>query len=296
MDLNRDGHTDILSGSYSRQTQDMAGLFQVLYGTNDGGFKKATQLIGTDGEPLIVPAEQQNMTDKICTRPFAVDLDADGHLDIITGNFGGTFFMFKGTGDGAFSPECTKLMAGDEDLKVMYHSDPFFVDWDNDGDLDILSGTGQGGVFLATNTGSKTEPSFDQFKELIPMHKAEPMTQNADGEWEMPDITLGDEHLTGAQGSTRVWVADVNDDGRLDLLVGDSLELRMPQPGVSDEDAIKAYTNCQKKQMDMSQNFPQDGNEDDFEKWQKDYQKLTDDRNKIVKVENTGFVWVYIQK
>ena len=30
MELNGDGHLDILSGSYSRQSEDMAGLFQVL--------------------------------------------------------------------------------------------------------------------------------------------------------------------------------------------------------------------------------------------------------------------------
>ena len=32
MDLDGDGHIDILSGSYSRMERSMAGLFQVLYG------------------------------------------------------------------------------------------------------------------------------------------------------------------------------------------------------------------------------------------------------------------------
>ncbi|NJN14803.1 MAG: hypothetical protein HC813_04155 [Planctomycetes bacterium] len=36
MDLNGDGNIDILSGSYSRQDRDMAGLFQVLWGREDG--------------------------------------------------------------------------------------------------------------------------------------------------------------------------------------------------------------------------------------------------------------------
>ena len=36
MDLDGDGHLDILSGSYSRMDTDMAGLFQVLYGNPDG--------------------------------------------------------------------------------------------------------------------------------------------------------------------------------------------------------------------------------------------------------------------
>ena len=48
MDLNGDGNIDILSGSYSRHDRDMAGLFQVLWGTGDGGFKKPAVLAGTD--------------------------------------------------------------------------------------------------------------------------------------------------------------------------------------------------------------------------------------------------------
>ena len=59
MDINGDGHPDILSGSYSRMEQAMAGLFQVLYGNADGTFKKAEVLKGTDGEPLIIPIKGQ---------------------------------------------------------------------------------------------------------------------------------------------------------------------------------------------------------------------------------------------
>ena len=55
MDIDGDGHLDILSGSYSRMDKDMAGLFQVLYGKADGTFRKAEVLKGTDGEPLIIP-------------------------------------------------------------------------------------------------------------------------------------------------------------------------------------------------------------------------------------------------
>ena len=55
MDLDADGRCDILSGSYSRMEQAMAGLFQVLHGKEDGTFRRAEVLKGTDGEPLIIP-------------------------------------------------------------------------------------------------------------------------------------------------------------------------------------------------------------------------------------------------
>jgi hypothetical protein len=81
VDIDGDGKLDILSGSYSRMERKMAGLFQVLYGNGDGTFRKAEVLKGTDGEPLIIPTKGENeITNTICTRPFAVDWDGDGIL------------------------------------------------------------------------------------------------------------------------------------------------------------------------------------------------------------------------
>ena len=72
MEIDGDGHLDILSGSYSRMQQEMAGLFQVLRGKADGTFRRAEVLKGTDGEPLIIPTKgPEEMTEKICTRPYA---------------------------------------------------------------------------------------------------------------------------------------------------------------------------------------------------------------------------------
>ncbi len=80
----------------------MAGLFQVLHGKADGTFRRAEVLKGTDGEPLIIPLNGRQMTENICTRPFAVDWDGDGRLDLVVGNFAGTFHLFKGQGKGKF--------------------------------------------------------------------------------------------------------------------------------------------------------------------------------------------------
>ena len=110
MDLNEDGHGDILSGSYSRMSQDMAGLFQVLYGKAGGGFAKTEALEGTDGKPLIIPIKDRSeQTLNICTRPTAVDWDDDGDLDLVVGNFKGTFYVFSGEGKGQFDPVPERL-------------------------------------------------------------------------------------------------------------------------------------------------------------------------------------------
>jgi hypothetical protein len=241
VDLNADGNLDILSGTYSRMDQDMAGTFQVLWGSADKTFSAAETLNGTDGEPLLLPgSREENLTDRICTRAFAADLNGDGVLDIVSGNFTGSFFVFLGTGAGQFAPESSMIKAGDEPLMVQGHSDPFLVDWDNDGDLDIVSGSSAGGVFLAINEGTKTDPAFAKATELLA-----PTGRNSD-----PN-RFGDSHLTGPQSATRVWVDDVNQDGKLDLLVGDSVSLMFTAEGVDEEEARAKLEEWNKKQQEL---------------------------------------------
>ena len=127
MDVNKDGINDILSGSYSRNGPTMAGLVQVLYGKKDGSFKKAEALNGTDKEPLIIPISgDDEQVKNICTRPTAVDWDHDGDLDLVVGNFEGTFFLFQGEGDGKFAPKPEQIMteSGSALQVAGAHSDP----------------------------------------------------------------------------------------------------------------------------------------------------------------------------
>ena len=145
----------------------MAGLFQVLWGQPDGAFKKAVTLTGGDGKPLIIPVEGGDWLENICTRPFAVDWNGDRQLDLVVGNFAGTFYLFKGQGRGKFPPKPEQIKSGDKPLKIEgHHSDPFVVDWDGDGDLDLLSGSSEGGVQWAENRagpGSRLDwNSFDR--------------------------------------------------------------------------------------------------------------------------------------
>src|SRR5262245_48355980 len=105
--------------------QEMAGLFQVFYGKADGTFRPAEVLKGTDGEPLIIPIKgREQQTENICTRPFAVDWDNDGHLDLVVGNFAGSFYWFKGLGKGQFQPKPEMILANGSPLKISgVHSD-----------------------------------------------------------------------------------------------------------------------------------------------------------------------------
>lgn len=288
MDLNGDGAIDILSGSYSRQSQEMAGLFQVLYGQKDGTFLKPKVLGGNDGEPLILPGGGDQVTDVICTRPFACDLDGDGVLDIVSGNFSGTFGFFRGEGNGKFAAKATWLTAGNDKMRVPAHSDPFLIDWDHDGDLDLLSGSSQGGAFLFVNNGSKTTPDFAASVTLL-----EPA-----GHAGMPGEgapKFGDAHLHGPQSGTRIWADDVDGDGKLDLLIGDQLTLQHVAEGVDEAEARKKLAAWNKKQTALFESMQ--GDDPDAQKnFSKNYQKLQDEKKAFVVDEITGFVWLMRQK
>jgi FG-GAP-like repeat len=291
VELNGDGNIDILSGSYSRQDQDMAGLFQVLWGQKGGTWKKPEVLNGSDGQPLILPRSGtgdgdgggDDVTDRICTRPTAVDLDGNGKLDIVSGNFSGTFAWFRGEGGGKFAPKAEWLQADGKRMQVDAHGDPFFVDHDGDGDLDLFSGSAQGGVFLFPNVGSKTAPKFGAKVTLLEAtgHHG-PSDEN---------VRFGDSHIVAPQSDTRVWLADVDGDKKLDLLVGDTARLMHLVDGVDEKTGREKYAAWQKKQQDFFKQ-PQPEGEDGQQKWQQTYEALEKELEKFAKQESTGFVWL----
>ena len=109
------------------------------------------------------------------------------------------------------------------------------VDWDGDGDLDLLSGSSEGGVQWAENPpgpGSRLDWSpFDPLIEHGPR-------------LEYGQI-LRDEELKGPLSCTRIWVDDFNSDGKLDLLVGDCA-LVSPAEGLTEAEFKKKFAEWNK--------------------------------------------------
>jgi len=266
----------------------MAGLFHFAPGLGDGRYGPIETLRGSDGDPLIL-AVPEGATDRdiarICTRQAVADLDGDGSLDLVSGNFAGTFVWFRGDGKGSFAPKSEPLPAEGE-LAVHFHSDPFLADWDADGDLDLLSGSEGGGVFLMRNVGSKTSPKFAERIALV---------APVDDPHAEPDV-FGDAHLRGPQGSTRIHVDDVDGDGKLDLLVGDCVVVNQLPDGISEADAMAKLVLWKAKQRDHMKNMPQSDDEAAQAAWRKGYEALDTEREQFCKQVRTGFVWLFRQQ
>lgn len=101
-----------------------------------------------------------------------------------------------------------KLEANGRRIKVKHgDSHPVLADWDGDGKPDLIVGTGAGGVMFYRNTGTREAPNFAAGEALI---------------IECPDSApaVGQTH-EGVGRRAKICVCDYDDDGRLDLLVGD---------------------------------------------------------------------------
>lgn len=265
----------------------MAGLFQVLWGEGGGKFKEAAVLNGTDKEPLIIPIKNKSdMVQNICTRPWAVDWNGDGKLDLVVGNFAGTFYVFSGEGKGKFAPKPEPLMTGDKPLKIEgHHGDPFAVDWDGDGDLDLLSGSSEGGVQWAENTAGRAKvPVLKEFTTLI-----KPGQKFDTGE------LVSEQDLTGPTQSTRIWVDDVNGDGKLDILVGDDVTLISMAKGVTQKEYDRKLEKWKKAYSEAS-NAANTGSSGQQEAARKRFSKVYEQRTEFMQEDPTGYVWLYRRK
>ena len=156
------------------------------------------------------PKDGKQLSSTGCaTHAHAADWDGDGHLDLLVGDIRGSVYLLRNAGV-AGKPlflEKERLRVGDADLRVEGDAGPFTVDWDGDGDLDLLCGSDNGSVVLFENTGGATAPRLAAAKVLIP---------------EGLRVYGKDAPVEPVRGSrSKVCATDWNGDGLLDLLVGD---------------------------------------------------------------------------
>lgn len=192
MDLDGDGRRDVLSGSWP-------GELYIFRGGAERTFGGPEKIKDSDGEELNVGK---------ASAVLAWDWEGDGDLDLLVGDIRGFIHLILNEG-GAKDPRFgapRKLKASGRDISVIGgDSAPVVADWDGDGKPDLLTGTGDGSVVFFRNIGSRKEPVLEQGRTLVPASKGK-----------------GSGSGREERGSrSKICVTDWNEDGRLDLLLGD---------------------------------------------------------------------------
>jgi len=127
--------------------------------------------------------------------PALVDLNGDSLLDLVAGLFDGTMRGFRNIGAPtapSFSEDNSLIPLEDFGTYIA----PSFGDFDDDGDRDLVVGNLRGEISFLENIGTKQQPNFVRI------------------------VTNADEFVVESFASP--MLADWNNDGRLDLLIGSS--------------------------------------------------------------------------
>lgn len=184
-DIDGDGDYDLFVGEGGWQSEAGAGG-NIHYYRNDGtpGAHSWT-LVTTHFLDLDVGG---------WATPALVDIDADGDLDLFVGDEAGSLTFIENTGAPG-SPLWAAPISSYANLSLGAYSAPAFLDMDGDGDLDLVSGRGDGALAYVRNDGSPSSPDWT----FITM--------------EYPGLNTGSHSLPAA--------ADLDGDGHADLLLGD---------------------------------------------------------------------------
>jgi hypothetical protein len=209
VDFDGDGFPDILSGSCS-------GAVFIFRGQGAGKFGPREQLKDQDGSALRVGT---------ASTVFAADWRGTGNLDLLVGTQDGFVYLIPNEGRGrhrAFGRPY-RLRANGQEIHVPSgYTHPVAADWDRDGRLDLIVGTGAGSVIWYRNVGTPGEPLLDGPRTLIAESAA------ADG--------LNAELGPGQWGTqAKICVTDWNGDGWPDLLVGDYARVYKLKPRTAAE-------------------------------------------------------------
>ena len=245
MDLNGDGYNDILSGSWPgsiyffkggpsntfaapeklmNKNGDLINVGSGIESQPDGRIliRGDAEFVTENGRTYVVfrgekiesTPDKQLATTGLATAVCAADWDDDGDLDLIVGNTQGNIFFVPNEG----TSDSFKFGTEQAIAKVSSRAGPCVVDWDSDGDLDILVGAEDGSVSFCENKGDRKLPKLAKAVEIVP--KAEGMS--------VSNPPKDAKRWT----RSKICVADWNGDGKLDLLVGDVSRQKpdLPEP------------------------------------------------------------------
>jgi hypothetical protein len=205
-DFDSDGDLDLLCGEF---------LDRFTYFENTGS---RTAPVYAEGRRLLTPDDAPIAMDLEMIVPIAFDWDRDGDLDLVVGDEDGRVALVENTGrlgaDHAprFLPPRYFSQQADL-LKCGALATPVGIDWDGDGDQDIVSGNTAGYIELFENTSGPgvTEPRWAAPVRLSVEGRPFRVLAGPNGSIQGP--------AEAKWGYTTLSVADWNGDGVSDVVL-----------------------------------------------------------------------------
>ena len=185
--------------------------------------------VGRANRPRFAETPQSFTVQKGCQGRFDIaDWNNDGLLDLVTGAFGGQLVWHPNRGSKvqpSFGPG--ESFHG---ITRAYNSHPRILDFNQDGQLDLLLGTNWGSVLLFLNQGTKNTPLLNQGKPLL---------------WAANGKGLNIRSLNN--DDTTPELVDLDGDQVLDLISGGKNGQIFMMPGVSYRTHLTDLRNLLKK-------------------------------------------------
>jgi len=152
------------SGLYSQQAPDLVdwdgdGDYDVVLGTYGDGIKLILNT-GSANNPSWSPSPISliSVGINVWHNPAAADFNNDGYMDIVFGVYSGSLYYYQNNGNDTFTDRTSSVNLGSVDLGE--YSTPTTIDYDNDGDYDLVVGNQNVQLYYIENTGTGESPSF----------------------------------------------------------------------------------------------------------------------------------------
>jgi hypothetical protein len=231
-DLDGDGDLDLLVGT--RIDPSVTNTARLLYFRNDG----------TPDSPSFILADTIDLDPAYHYAPALGDVDDDGDLDLMLGTWNRDVAFYRNAGTRS-APRFERDTTVSLDIERAGNATPVLVDFDGDGDLDLLVGEATGELTFVRNEGTPAEPRFvrvtDRLGDIDVGRRSAPAVVDLDGDG-LLDLVVGREtagiasfrnagsamepvyepwpfELPLPANATPVFV-DLDGDGRLDLIAG----------------------------------------------------------------------------
>jgi hypothetical protein len=208
-DFDGDGDLDLICGEFL----DGFTYFENIGTRTAPRYAAGRRLKSPDGQPLAMDLEM--------IVPIAIDWDKDGDIDLIVGDEDGRVALVENTGkivDGLpqfLPPHYFQQEAAD--VKFGALATPVGVDWDGDGDIDIISGNTAGYIAFIENLSGPgvAQPKWAAPKRLEADGKVIRIMAGPNGSIQGP--------AEAKWGYTTLSVADWDGDGLPDLMINSIL-------------------------------------------------------------------------